>query len=85
MEYKHWVKAMGSTAFVQMEHNTIFPGRRMKNGGLRISAGSEGICVNGDYGINPSREEMREVVEVMRECVAEFDRLQNEVTHEANR
>ncbi len=85
MEYKHWVKAGGHVAFVQMEHNTIFPGRRMKDGGMRITALPDGIYVNGDYGINPSREEMREMVEVMRECVAEFDRLQNEVEHETSR
>lgn len=84
MQYKHWVRGdLGG--FCQMEHNTIFPGRCMKPGGLTIGIRPEGICVNGDYGTNPSREEMREMVEVMRECVAEFDRLQSEANHATNR
>jgi len=72
---EHWDKQPSPLAFVQKEHNEAFPGRTMKPGGLIIAVVKEGVCVNGGgYGTNPNSDEMREMLDVMRECVADWDR-----------
>jgi hypothetical protein len=67
--------------FTQLERNTSFPGRDTEPGNFMIAVPNmpdsigKGICINGDYGINPSAEEMLELVEVLRICVAAHDRI----------
>jgi hypothetical protein len=41
---------------------------------FRIAVTPSGICINGEYGSNPSKEEMRETLEVMREAVLQWDK-----------
>lgn len=77
MDFKYFV-SFGSDekpAFHQTEKNTAFPGRNVVQSDFVIAVDEKGICINGDYGINPSAEEMREAVEIMRICVAAFDQL----------
>lgn len=75
MVFNHWDKQDDPLVFVQRERNIVFPGRQLKPGGVMVAVVKEGVCMNGDYGTNPNAEEMRELLEVMRECVAEWDRL----------
>ncbi len=42
---------------------------------FRLAVGLNGVSINGSYGTNPSKEEMRETLELMREAVAEWDKL----------
>ena len=83
MNYKHWTRYENPLFFAQIEHNEAFPGREMKPGGLTIFPTTDGVQVNGNYGTNPNEEEMREIAEVMRECVAEYDRLESIAWHQA--
>jgi hypothetical protein len=48
---------------------------RERRGEWLIAVNAKGVAVNGDYGTNPSRAEMEELVELMRECVAKYDEL----------
>ncbi len=41
---------------------------------FRISVTPSGLCINGKYGRNPSKDEMRETLELMREAIAEWDK-----------
>lgn len=40
---------------------------------FRLAVIAGGISINGFFGTNPSKEEMKEMLELMREAVAKWD------------
>lgn len=50
------------------------PDREMRPSTFVMVAVEHGILVNGDYGTNPSREEMREMLDAMRALVEYWDK-----------
>lgn len=79
MDYKHFrVKRYPDgtlKAAVQLRRNTIFPGTAFEDGGIQLSVSEKGICVNGDYGTNPTARMIQETADLFCEAADAYRRL----------
>ena len=60
---------------VQTQRNTAFPGLVTEQSDFILSVGEYGICINGDFGTNPTREMMHETALLLSEAVDSWRRI----------